>query len=611
MCGVLGSIGIQVTQKDVENLRHRGPDNYCKKVLRVGRHDMHIAHTRLAIQDLTPTGNQPMWSIGKQSIISFNGEIYNHGNLRKKIPHVKFKGDGDAETLVNYLDQFSPNKLNDLNGIFSFALAWPKQGRVVLVRDPYGVKPLYYAITSNGVVFSSELRSITSYIEKVPDMKAVSILLRMRYVPSPLTLLQGVKKLRPGHYLEIDCRERSLQINEYPYIIPEYKESYNKRWDGTVEQFGLAIESAIDRQMISDVEIGVFLSGGVDSAIVAALAQRNATKKIKAFTVGFEGGGQACEIEDAAETAKIIGLDHHVIRINFDEFLTKLKYIIDVIEEPLATTSVIPLYSLAELSSKYVKVVLSGQGADESMGGYARYWGELVGNIIPRKLFRYAEQCGLGNTKNIQISRAVCSLSETDDIRRFLQIYSVFSEQDILRLIGSSENMSKQLIEYSYQLYGLSQCSQSVERMMSLDMRMGLSDDLLLYTDKITMAHSIECRVPLLDLELVKLIESMSLKARVSLLGGKRIFKKYANTILPKAIAKRKKRGFNSPTNIWLKNRELLFEQLCNSNNVITNWISKSTISSIIDEYVAGYRPDSQIFLLLVLHYWFECYFRE
>jgi asparagine synthase (glutamine-hydrolysing) len=234
------------------------------------------------------------------------------------------------------------------------------------------------------------------------------------------------------------------------------------------------------------------LSGGIDSAVVGTLAQRAAPYKMKAFTVGFSETSAADEIQDAAETARLAGLDHHVVRIGLRQFLDLLPSINTIIEEPLATTSIIPMFSLAKLASSHVKVVLSGQGADETMGGYRRYQIELLRGFVPRAavpaLRRLSELAGV---KSDPILRGLDSVSETDDIRRFESVYSVFSRDQIERLIGRDNSRATERIEYFFNLLRCQHQAQSVERMMNLDARMNLADDLLLYTDKITMHHSL------------------------------------------------------------------------------------------------------------------------
>src|SRR5690606_19413614 len=259
------------------------------------------------------------------------------------------------------------------------------------------------------------------------------------------------------------------------------------------------LENAVKRQLMSDVEIGVLLSGGIDSALVSAIAQKNYNGKLKAFTIGFEGVHEMDEIEAAAETAEILGLEHFSKKISFDNFLSIFQETTRIIEEPLATTSVIPMYYLSQLASEHVKVVLTGQGADEPLGGYQRYQGELISEKIPRGLIRSSKnivtQIGI---KNERILRSANALGEKNDVQRFLNVYSIFNQSEILQLLNVKEEKAFDLISYFYDILNCPNKKTAVERMMAIDIRMNLADDLLLYTDKITMNFSLECRVPML-----------------------------------------------------------------------------------------------------------------
>jgi asparagine synthase (glutamine-hydrolysing) len=279
-----------------------------------------------------------------------------------------------------------------------------------------------------------------------------------------------------------------------------------------------------------------------------------------------------------------------------------------IIEEPLATTSVIPMFYLSKLASQYVKVILSGQGADESLGGYGRYKGELLNEIIPSAVVNLLKPLirKLGIRKD-NIIRGINSLGEKRDLPRFLNTYAVFSDEEILHLTGHQDTKSSARIKYFYDLLQCQMRKTSVERMMSLDLRLNLSDDLLLYTDKITMHHSIECRVPMLDLQLTRFIESLPSHYRVNLLKTKIIHKQFAKTELPQKIINRRKKGFLSPTNKWLKN-DAIRDILCDPNTNFANNFSPIYVSKVFDEHKNGFNRERHIFLLLGIYYWMKSY---
>ena len=301
-----------------------------------------------------------------------------------------------------------------------------------------------------------------------------------------------------------------------------------------------------------------------------------------------------------------MGLDHFIKEINFENFLSILKETTRIIEEPIATTSVIPMYYLSELASEHVKVVLTGQGADEPLGGYQRYQGELISSRIPRGTLRLANKIlpHLG-LRNERLLRSFNALGEKDDVQRFLKVYSIFQQSEIMALLNVREEKAFDLVSYFYNLHKGSK-KLSVERMMAIDVRMNLADDLLLYTDKISMNFSLECRVPMLDLELVNFIESLPVNQRLAIGRTKIIHKEYARKILPESIVKRKKLGFQSPTQIWFKTYNDQIKEMLLSPSAFTEIFNTTAISALLDQHLKGFNKEKQIFLLLGIFYWLQ-----
>ncbi|MEL6277173.1 MAG: asparagine synthase-related protein, partial [Bacteroidota bacterium] len=268
-------------------------------------------------------------------------------------------------------------------------------------------------------------------------------------------------------------------------------------------------------------------------------------------------------IADAAETAEVLGLEHYYKRINFTDFITTMRECIRIVEEPLATTSIIPMFFLAELASQYVKVVLTGQGADEPLGGYTRYKSELIQDKVPAFLHGLLSKAvQVSKIKNEKIIRGTRTLGIKDEIERFLTVYQVFTTTEIEQLIGVTDSLSAERIAYFHRTLNCGVKSHSVERMMALDARLNLADDLLNYTDKVTMHFSLECRVPMLDLDLVKYIESLPAAAKLNFKGGKIVHKQFARNLLPDAIINRKKKGFQSPTKQWFKHEMSTIQEI-------------------------------------------------
>src|SRR5882762_2996042 len=605
MCGILGTVNFPFDEQALNLLRHRGPDDSAIAQLPIGNHLLTLGHRRLSILDLSPAGRQPMWTSFRRHGLVFNGEIYNHLELRGRFSPIQYRGHSDTETILHHLAHHGILSADRFNGIFAFGFIDAENRKLFLARDAFGVKPLYYCSENGSFMFSSELRLLLQFVDDTVDLANLAELLRLRYVPAPDTLFKKIRKVRPGHVIEVDLGADQLSFREYPFVATSNTEVVVRNRSEVLEQYAFLVEQAVKRQMLSDVEVGVLLSGGIDSALVGSIAQQHADYKMKAFTVGFTERDEADEIEEARETARIAGLDHYNVRMGLPQFLDLLPHISAIVEEPLATTSVVPMFYLSSLASQHVKVVLSGQGADEAMGGYRRYQTELLRSFVPA----FAIPClrkgaQLLHVRNDAVLRGLDSIEELDDVRRFEAIYSVFSAEQIARLVGHDASLATDRIRYFFDLLRCSGRPRSVQRMMSLDLRMNLADDLLLYTDKITMHHSIECRVPFLDLDLVRFVESLPIGYRVGIFRGKVIHKQVARRMLPASIVRRKRKGFFSPTSRWFRATELVEDILLSPSSRFSSYFDLAEVKKVLKGHAGGLNRERHIFLLLSLHYW-------
>lgn len=610
MCGILGSVNLHIDGRTLDLIRHRGPDGRGLTELQCGSHRVTLGHLRLAIVDLSENGAQPMSTADGFHHISYNGEVYNHEEIRRDLPDVSFRGHSDTETLLEALNTFGIDSVERFNGIFGLAWLNQRDQKLYLVRDPFGIKPVYYSIQEDRLCFCSEMSPLREVSDESIDETGLSSLLKLRFAPSPHTLNDGIRRLRPGHVLEVDLSADKLSWREFPFIGKRKQTgSLRPAFDTAIDDYGRIFDEAVSRQLMADVEVGILLSGGIDSALVAASAQRYSDYPLKAFTVGFKGGetDEVDEIDAAEETAELLGLEHHTTRIGFDDFLDVLRQCVQIVEEPLATTSIVPMHFLSQLAGEHVKVVMSGQGADETLGGYNRYqlelWRKFVPAIFARLGLRTASLLGL---KNDTLLRGLRALREPNDIARFLSAYEVFSDEQIFSLTGLKVNSPREAIEYLYDLLGCRELDTSVERMMTIDARLGLSDDLLLYTDKITMRESLECRVPMLDLDLVAYIESLPYNYRLKLGGAKIIHKAYAERTLPSSVVNRPKLGFQSPTKHWFKNEELLRSMLLDTSTAFAEHFDLEVVEAVIQQHQEGFNRERQIFLLLCLYFCLE-----
>ncbi len=602
MCGILGSVNKPFGTDLLDLLYHRGPDDSGMTVSSFSSHLLTLAHRRLSILDLSEAGHQPMWTHEPNCGIVFNGEIYNHLELRDQIPCVRYRGHSDTETILHYLAHNGVHSIDRFNGIFALAFIDPAKQKLFLARDAFGVKPLYYWTDDRSFVFSSEIRAIQQLVGDTLEPGNLAELLRLRYLPAPDTLFKNIRKVRPGHVLEVDFRTRRLSVCEYPFIGRVKCEAPVRTREDAIEQYGTLLHQAVKRQLLSDVEVGIFLSGGIDSALVATIAQKCSSGKTKAFTVGFSCPDESDELADAQESARIIGLDHHEVRMDFPDFLDILPRVSAIVEEPLATTSMVPMFYVSSLASNQVKVVLSGQGADEALGGYRRYKAEILRSLWPAFALPFLAM----SARSMGSFRGLDAIGQPDDVRRFEAIYSVFNQAQIARLIGYDASRATERIRYFFDLLECSTQRRSVERMMSIDLRMNLADDLLLYTDKITMHHSIECRVPLLDLDLIRFVESLPSAYRTGVFRSKIVHKQFARRILPASIVNRKKKGFKSPTGRWFRANTSIRDILLDPTSKFCSHFNRGEVKHILDQHAAGMDRERQIFLLLSIFYWME-----
>ena len=613
MCGIVGAVtpyGISAGKAAVASLAHRGPDGQGEKIVACAGKEVWLAHTRLAILDLSPAGYQPMQSRDERWWLTFNGEIYNHLELRKELLG-PFRGHSDTETLVELIASKGVEAaVLHLNGMFSFAALDIQKNQLIIVRDPFGIKPLYYTQSDGVFGFASEARALfeLGIVDREPDDLALQGFLSLRYLPSPQTLWNGVNRLKPGHFLCLDLA--SMDLTETRYIEPTMV-----RFSGSLEDAVVAYEEqlrlAVGRQLLSDVPVGVLLSGGIDSALVAAMA-KDAGHDLPCFTVGFGDGHTECEIADAEETASTLGLPISAVIVTPEGLLDALPEIIRSVEEPLGTTSIMPMWYLVQRARRDVTVVLTGQGTDEPWGGYRRYQVEMVRRLMPVGAFwRLMKGLGglAGNRLPEILERGLRTLPEGQLAVRAFEACSLFSDKERLMLAGSPDNGGALEVMSDWMSWlGKTDC-EPAECMMRVDTRMNLADDLLLYGDKISMATSLEARVPMLDIELMEFVESLPLNYRVALRSGKIAHKLMAERYLPASIVHRKKRGFQVPFRDWSRGpwREYIEEVLLSPNAPHFSMLNREWVAALWKEHVTNRRDRSrQMFALLMLALWWR-----
>ena len=618
MCGIIGKVLPQNAAGDqsrtcvtdvLDLIGHRGPDGRGAEAISVAGCEVQFGHTRLSILDLSPAGAQPMFSRDGRWLVTFNGEIYNHLSIRADLSG-SFRGSSDTETLVEYLSMFGLERtVARLDGMFAFAALDTADAKLYIVRDPYGIKPVYFTVERDGLCFASEIRALSglSGLDLKPDMNSLQTYLTLRFVPSPATLYKGVQRLKPGHILSRDLAGGKTEISCY---IKEDKDEFFGSLTEACDVYREKLEQAVESQLLSDVPVGVLLSGGIDSALVSAMAVRH-EPGLTGFTVGFEKGTCECEIDDAAKTAEVLGMKHEYIRLGADDLLDCVQNVAVSVEEPLGTTSMLAMWHLSALARKGVTVVLTGQGSDEPWGGYLLYQSELLRSRLPfpSLLGKISGLVNIVPGLPDAVYRGVNMVGVTDEAERFCEARVLFTADERQMLTGNKcSGAAVEGIRYWLALLdGMEMMS--AERMMRVDTHMNLPDDLLLYGDKITMAVALEARVPMLDLQLMKFVNSLPLNYRVRLGRRKVVHKEMALRYLPSEIVNRPKKGFRIPFGSLARTdwRDYLHSVLLGENAKYLSVIDRRGVQLIWDRHQKGERDCSrQLFALMMLGCCFE-----
>lgn len=621
MCGILGTIDVPLTKKNLDLIRHRGPDEQGMKDFRISNgRQVYFGHTRLSILDLSAAASQPMVSDCGNYAIVFNGEIYNHLELRKKLPGMVFNSHSDTATILYYIKKFGIDSVSDFNGIFAFSFLDIQKCKLYVVRDHYGVKPLYYAFDENKFLFSSELKTIlsTGVISNALSWDAIDTFLSLKFNPAPQTLFEKIKKLAAGSYLEISILDQNLVVTSVQYTEKNTAMNHATSMDEAITTYQKYLEEAVERQLLSDVPVGLFLSGGVDSAVIGYLMRPHCSYKIKTFTVGFDGIGDFNEMPDAKKSADFIGSEHYELVISRNEYMDFFEKSFFYTEEPIAEPTIPALYYVSKLASSQVKVVLSGQGADEPLAGYKRYLGEKLltryGWFLNNKPSKLILERFRGKESINRFTQSLDYLK--DDLERMLSVASIFTGEQKKQLYKQDINVeintaARSLIRQKFNEAGTAM--DSLNRLLYVDVRTLLADNLLIFNDKLTMANSIEQRVPFLDTKLVGYIESLPSHFKLHGTTGKYVHKKAVKKYLPDEIIYRKKRGFATPVNEWLQQDNMkLLDYLFDADSFCNTHFNRPFIESLIRDHKNKKKNNSKhLFALISLELWHRYFFKQ
>jgi asparagine synthase (glutamine-hydrolysing) len=626
MCGISGILNWSQppTQETLQNmaqkLAHRGPDAGGFFI----ENPIGLAHRRLSVIDLDITANQPMQDESGNYHIIFNGEIYNFKALQKDLEATgsRFHTESDTEVLLESYKKWGTGCLERLNGMFAFAIWDRPSRRLFLARDRLGKKPLFYfSLPQGGLVFASELKALLTHpaAPRDKDMNAVSQYLSLGYVPGTTCIISGIKKLPPGHFLITEKGKSLAPISYWDLKASFLKKRKFRSTAEVLEEFQNLFQDAVQARLISDVPLGAFLSGGIDSsAIVSAMTQIRPSPLPQTFSMGFKEETYS-ELEMARKVAGLLKVDHQDKILNFD-LLPELSEIAYFADEPFADTSLIPMFSLAEFARQHVTVCLSGDGGDEILGGYETYIADKLCQSTKWLPSRARE--GLLALTNSFWPVSFGKVSLDYKIRKFLEGHSsdvdrahaswriLFSEEEKKELwahplenqLGNRDPLEP-FLKYAREV----QECHYLDRAMYVDLKTWLPDDILVKVDRSTMAHGLEARAPFLDYRLVEFAASLPVSLKIRGLQKKYLLKQAFKKHLSSEVLHQKKRGFNAPVSHWITSLiKPYYEDMIDSGNPLFGAVlCRKTIQSLYERHNRKIQDHGlQLFALIMLHLW-------
>ncbi len=627
MCGICGKLYFNPMRKADQNnisamasvLAHRGPDDHGIYV----DGPVGIGHQRLSIIDLSPAGHQPMSNEDGSIWIVFNGEIYNFEELRMELQgkgHV-FTSHTDTETIIHLYEEEDTDCLNRLRGMFAFAIWDSTKQRLFIARDRVGKKPLVYAVTDDAIIFASEIKALLQdpSVTAEVDCEALHHYLTYQYVPSPWTMFKGIRKLPPAHSLVVE-REK-ITTRQYWQLSYAQKLTLPTLGD-YVEQFMDVFTEAVKIRLRSDVPLGAFLSGGIDSSATVAVMSQLTNRAIKTFSIGFDVS-EYNETTFAAMVAKKFNTDHTEFIVNPDA-ISILPKLVWHYNEPFADSSAIPTYYVSKLTREHVTVALNGDGGDESFAGYERY--------IADKLAGYYEKIPCIAREHI-IKRCLSFIPHQENrnsffrrLKRFVNGISEKAERRYVRWICGFDNEMKNdlysaafaektaaidSVDLIVNWYAKADASAFLDKTLFVDIMSYLPDDLLVKVDIASMANSLEARSPFLDHKLMEFAAALPPHLKLNGIQSKYLLKNAFSSVLPRSVLYRKKMGFGVPIDRWLRNelKELTYQILLEKRTVERGLFKEQAVRMLIDEHMLKRADNSyRIWALLFMEVWYRMF---
>jgi len=613
MCGICGQFNFarnqpvesETIRRMTRTMAHRGPDDegyFLSGSLGLG-------FRRLSIIDLAG-GHQPMSDAQETVWIILNCEIYNFKELRAQLEQRghSFRTRSDTEVIIHGYKEWGTEVLNHLNGMFGLAIWDLKKRRLVVARDAMGIKLIYYRIDNAQLTFGSEIRPILAATNSKPDVDpvALNLFLRFRYTPSPLTIFEGIRKLAPGTMLVVEngeCQEqRWYNYTRIPFL------DHTDEEDAAQELLEL-YRAAVRRHLLSDVPVGILLSGGLDSGLLLALMNEQGGPW-PAYTIGYGETFEGDEVADAAETASILGARHVTVKLDQDEFERSLPRIVECLEEPIAASSIVPMYFVSQRARQDVKVALIGQGPDELFGGYKRHLGVHYGiwwRLLPKALRSVAGFAVHGLPRNETLKRGVASLGTEDRMKRYQNVFSLAPACIIDGLFRDDMLPNRdghELVDYWRGLVPQMVHTDELGGFQLLEVRSSLPDELLMYADKLSMAHSLEVRVPYLDRTVVEYVQRLGADFKIRNGSRKWLHRRVCQNYLPPSILKRKKRGFAvNVVDEWFRSslKGELHRMLLDESSLMFGLLKPEPVRKLLKAHRSGRQDNHKLLFSLVM----------
>lgn len=599
------------------SMKYRGPDDEGYHL----KGPIGLGHVRLSILDLSEKGRQPMKSRNKDCYLTLNGEIYNFLELKEELSHAgyQFETKTDTEVLLYSLEAWGIEKtLEKVNGMFAFGYWIEKEGKLILARDRLGKKPLYYYQRGGHFVFGSELKSILKYpyTENDIDTEALTQYFAYSYVPNPYSILKHARKLSPAHYLEY-C-EGNITLNHYwdPYLNQKVKVSFSDiAEEEAIDRLSQLLTSSIRYRLISDVPLGVFLSGGIDSTAVTALLAEHSSRKIKTFSIGFQES-EFNEAPLAKEVAAHFGTEHHEFYLKSSEVLSSVEEIMAGFDEPFGDSSLVPTYFVSKKCREEITVALGGDGGDELFGGYVKYrqiqQARTIASWMPDAV-RKGFFAALSKLPHDTIRKGACGLMYDDDEGLLQYLSMSWKQKELGHLLHSVT-----LPFYNEHFSGLTNkmsAEELVSAMMRIDLQTYLPDDILTKVDRTSMFNSLEVRAPLLDYRIVEFVAGLPMHFKIRGKTQKYLFKKLLEKYISMdRILHRKKMGFCLPIKQWFREdlKYLLESYLSEESIKKVGFFKYPVIERIVKEHLEGtFDHSRKLFTLLGYQIWHDRYIQK